>query len=221
MHKVIGMCSSLFSAIYILTTSRYNPTGPQVIHGTIPANPRPGVLTTSSGSYYTQSKPQYANVPASQFVSARTQGAKGNGIHDDTAPLQKALNATAAAGQILFVDAGTYLVTKTLYVPPGARIVGESYSVIMSSGAYFNDVKNPKPVVQIGASGEQGRVEWSDMIVSTQGGNTGQMGAILIEWNLAAPAASPSGMWEYVLSIPSLTTHSQSVVETHISSMLM
>jgi len=188
-----------------LTISRYNPTGPQVIHGTIPANPRPGVLTTSSGSYYTQSKPQYANVPASQFVSARTSGAKGNGVHDDTAPLQKALNATAAAGQILFVDAGTYLVTKTLYVPPGARIVGESYSVIMSSGAYFNDVKNPKAVVQIGAPGEQGRVEWSDMIVSTQGGNTGQMGAILIEWNLAAPATSPSGMWEYVSSQTYLT----------------
>ena len=108
------------------------------------------------------------------------------------------------------MDAGTYLVTKTLYVPPGARIVGESYSVIMSSGAYFNDVKNPKAVVQIGAPGEQGRVEWSDMIVSTQGGNTGQMGAILIEWNLAAPATSPSGMWEYVLPSPiSLMAQSQ------------
>lgn len=119
----------------------YTPTGPNIIHGTITPNPRPASLTTSSGAYYTMSKPQYGEVPVSQFVSARDQGAKGNGVHDDTAALQNALYSTAAAGQILFVDAGTYIVTKTLVVPPGARIVGEAYSVIMSSGAFFNKVR--------------------------------------------------------------------------------
>jgi len=118
----------------------YTPNGPNIIHGPITPNTRPASLTTGSGAYYTMSKPQYGNVPVSQFVTARSQGAKGNGVHDDTAPLQKALNSTAAAGQILFVDAGTYIVTSTLYIPPGARIVGESYSVIMSSGAFFNKV---------------------------------------------------------------------------------
>jgi len=34
------------------------------------------------------------------------------------------------------------------------------------------------------------------MIVSTQGGNIGQQGAVLIEWNLASSSTSPSGMWD-------------------------
>ena len=93
-------------------------------------------------------------------------------------------------------DAGTYRVTRTLYVPPGSRLVGESYSVIMSSGAFFSDMTQPQPVVQVGrASGETGApVEWSDMIVSTQGP---QAGAVLIQWNLASRGgAGPSGMWD-------------------------
>ena len=55
-------------------------------------------------------------------------------------------------------------------------------------------MNNPQPVVRIGsASGETGSVEWTDMIVSTQGAAPG---AILIEWNMASPATSPSGMWD-------------------------
>lgn len=121
----------------------YTPNGPNTIYGQIAPNPRPGSLTTGSGAYYTRSKPQYANVDVSQFISARNYGAKGNGVHDDTAPLNKAMQASASTGKILFVDAGTYLVTNTILVPAGARVVGESYSVIMSSGAYFNKVSHP------------------------------------------------------------------------------
>ena len=46
--------------------------------------------------------------------------------------------------------------------------------------------------MKVGLAGEVGIVEWSDMIVSTQGP---QAGAILIEWNLASKGA-PSGMWD-------------------------
>jgi glucan 1,3-beta-glucosidase len=64
----------------------------------------------------------------------------------------------------------------------------------MGSGSYFSDVNNPQPVVRVGSTaGESGVIEWSDMIVSTQGAASG---AILIEWNLASPAATPSGMWD-------------------------
>jgi len=65
--------------------------------------------------------------------------------------------------------------------------------VIMSSGSFFNNINSPQPVVQVGTTGQTGVVQWSDMIVSTQGT---QAGAILIQWNLASPAASPSGMWD-------------------------
>ena len=67
------------------------------------------------------------------------------------------------------------------------------YSVILSHGKFFNNIHNPKPVVQIGKSGEHGSIEWSDMIVSTQGQ---QRGAILFQYNLKAPSSAPTGVWD-------------------------
>ena len=170
---------------------QYTPTGPASFQGIIPEFFRPKSLT-SSKAYYQRSKPSYATIPVSQFLSTRTIGAKGNGINDDTTALQKAINAASLSGQIVFFDAGTYRITKTLYVPRGSKLVGESYSVIMSSGPFFANINQPKPVVQIGQPGEVGNVEWSDMIVSTQGS---QAGAVLIEWNLAS-LGDKSGMWD-------------------------
>lgn len=170
----------------------YTPTGPNTIQRPITPNSRPGSLT-SGGAFYQRSKPQYASFSASSFVSVRSFGATGNGKTDDTSTLQAAIDNAASSGLIVFVDAGTYLVTDTIKIPAGSKIVGESYSVIMSSGSTFADINNPVPVVQVGEAGDSGIVEWSDMIVSTQGA---QAGAILIEWNLAAPASSPGGMWD-------------------------
>jgi len=66
--------------------------------------------------------------------------------------------------------------------------------VIMASGSLWNNANNPIPVVRVGlATGQTGVVEWSDMIVSTQGA---MAGAVLIQWNLASPTNTPSGMWD-------------------------
>ena len=174
----------------------YTPKGPKNFESPFTGFARPGVLLGSNG-YYQRSKPQYQNIPVSQFVSARSVGAQGNGLTDDTVALQNAINQAAYSNKVLFVDAGTYKVTKTIMVPPNSRIVGESYSVIMSSGSFFSNMNKPQPVVQIGQSGQSGYVEWSDMIVSTQMvGNAPQGGAILIQWNLASPGSTPSGMWD-------------------------
>lgn len=103
------------------------------------------------------------------------------------------------AGGVAFVDAGYYKVTDTIYIPPDIRIVGEALSsVIMGAGAKFSDMNNPRPVVQVGSPGKTGIIEWSDMIVSTQGATSG---AVLIQYNLAAPYSSCetcgiSGMWD-------------------------
>lgn len=173
----------------------YTPKGPTNFEGPFAGYARPGPLVSGSG-YYQRSKPQYENIPVSQFVSARSVGATGNGFTDDTVALQNAIDQAAFSNKVLFVDAGTYKVTKTIMVPPGSRIVGESYSVIMSSGSFFSNMNKPQPVVQVGQSGQSGYVEWSDMIVSTQmSGATPQGGAILIQWNLAT-SGTPSGMWD-------------------------
>lgn len=170
----------------------YTPTGPNNFQGTIPGNTRPASLL-AGGIYYERSKPLYGETAQSSISSVRSGGAKGDGVTDDTAALQAILTGAAASNNIVFFDAGTYKITKTLYIPGNSKIVGETYPVIMSSGAFFGDMTNPQPVVRVGNTGEAGAIEWSDMVVSTQGA---QAGAVLIEWNLNSPANAPSGMWD-------------------------
>jgi glucan 1,3-beta-glucosidase len=170
----------------------YTPTGHTSFQGPITANARPPVLTAGA-DYYERSKPQYESYPASAFVSVRDFGAKGDGKTDDTAALTAAINKAVASDQILYFDAGDYLVSSTLYIPSGSFITGEAYPVILASGSSFTDMNNPTPVVQVGKPGEKGTVQWSDMIISTKGP---QEGAILIEWNLDATGETPAGMWD-------------------------
>jgi glucan 1,3-beta-glucosidase len=171
---------------------RYTPSGPQTFQGTFAPNSRPASLLQGQ-QFYERSKPQYNTVSVSSFSSTRSGGARGDGKTDDTAALQKVINDAASSGKIVYFDAGTYRVTSTLKIPAGSKIVGEAYPVIMSSGSFFNNMGSPQPVVRVGAPGDSGQVEWSDMIISTQGA---QAGAVLIEWNLASPSGNPSGMWD-------------------------
>jgi len=170
----------------------YRPNGPNKIIGTQTGFTRPASLL-SGGKYYQRSKPSYGDLPVSSFSSVRAGGAKGDGKTDDTAAVQNVITAAASAGKVVYFDAGTYIVTSAIFIPAGSKIVGEGYPVIMSSGTFFNNVNSPKPVVQIGKPGQTGVIEWSDMMISTQGP---QAGAVLIQWNLASPTGSPSGMWD-------------------------
>ncbi|KAL8758655.1 MAG: hypothetical protein Q9199_001333 [Rusavskia elegans] len=149
----------------------YTPDGPSSISGSIPAFPRLQALLDGD-KYYERSKPQYADQSAEQFTSVRSAGAKGDGVTDDYQVLQDLIIRAADTGRIVFIDAGVYKITKTLYIPKKSKIVGEAYPV--------------------GQRGEVGCVEWSDTIVATQGA---QPGAIAIQWNLVS-SEKPSGMWD-------------------------
>jgi hypothetical protein len=173
-------------------TQKTDPA-PANVEGPYTPRSRPAGLITTNGRFYTRTKPQYANIPASGFLSVRDVGAVGNGKTDDTAALQNAINTALGQNKILFIDHGDYLVKSTILIPAGAKIVGEGYPVILSTGDFFNDLQTPRPVVQIGRPGDTGSIEWSDTIVSTQGQ---QRGAVLIQYNLASPATQPSGLWD-------------------------
>ncbi|KAI0203624.1 glycoside hydrolase family 55 protein [Astrocystis sublimbata] len=175
-----------------VTGQVYRPNGPNKVAGAQTPVVRPASLLRS-GRYYQRSKPSYGTLPSSSFSSVRAGGAKGDGKTDDTAALQRVITAAAASGKVVYLDAGTYKVTSTISIPANSKIVGEAYPVIMSSGSFFNNIDSPKPVVQVGKPGASGIVEWSDTMVSTQGP---QAGAIMIQWNLASPSGSPSGMWD-------------------------
>ncbi|KKA30509.1 hypothetical protein TD95_002078 [Thielaviopsis punctulata] len=178
-----------------LSGNSYNPSGPERIVGVDPSyqSPTPALLD-SSGKYFELTKPYYENIPAKNFLSARRYGAKGDGKTDDTAALNRLFSAAARRqGYVAFVDAGTYIVTDTVFIPPGTKIVGEALaSIIMASGPKFHDINNPYVVIKVGDAGQTGRIEWSDMIVSTRGACAG---AKLIEYNLYSPDV-PSGMWD-------------------------
>jgi glucan 1,3-beta-glucosidase len=171
----------------------YSPAGPNKALSPVSSFTRPASLLSGT-RYYARSKPQYENILSAQFASVRAAGAKGDGVTDDTAAIQAVINSATAAGKLVYFDSGIYKLTTSINIPPGARIVGEAYPVILASGLYFSNINNPVPVVRVGAvAGQTGVVEWSDMIVSTAGACAG---AVLIQWNLASPASTPSGMWD-------------------------
>ncbi|KAH7239124.1 pectate lyase superfamily protein-domain-containing protein [Fusarium tricinctum] len=143
--------------------------------------------------YYERSKPHYDQVSSNSFISAKANGAYGDASHDDTEALNALFQYTAANGLIAYLDAGYYMVSDTVYIPPNAKIVGEALaSIIMGTGPNFGDLNKPRPVVQVGRPGDGGQIEWSDTIVSTREATAG---AILIQYNLYSPGV-PSGMWD-------------------------
>ncbi|KAL4069050.1 glycoside hydrolase family 55 protein, partial [Scleroderma citrinum] len=162
--------------------------------GNIIAANKPSSLLDSSGRVFGKSHPQYINYSVDQFISMKSQGAKGDGRTDDTAAIQNVLNQYAGR-KIIFFDAGTYYVTNTISIPAGAQIVGEAWSVILGGGSVFQDQNNPKVVVQAGAAGSIGVMEISDMIFSTMGPAPG---AIVLEWNVHEPPGQQgaTGLWD-------------------------
>jgi hypothetical protein len=65
----------------------------------------------------------------------------GDGSTDDTAAFQAVLDAYGNSGSVIFVDSGTYILTDTVTVPPGTRIVGEAWSQLAASGPKFSSTK--------------------------------------------------------------------------------
>jgi glucan 1,3-beta-glucosidase len=148
-------------------------------------------LLDPSGKIFGRSKPQYEDVPAAQFKSAKSFNCKGDGVTDDTQCIQDFLNSITA-GQIAYFDHGAYIVSATIKVPKNIKIVGEIWSLLVATGPSFSDPKKPTPVFQVGQVGDQGSVEISDMIFETKGAAGG---AVMIEWNLASDQGK-SGMWD-------------------------
>ncbi len=76
----------------------------------------------ASSSYYT-SRP---DDPKAVYATRERFGVKGDGTADDTAAIQKAIDAVQeATGEgIVFVPEGRYRLTSTLYVWPGIRVIG-------------------------------------------------------------------------------------------------
>lgn len=116
----------------------------------------------------------------SHFDSDDSHPIIGDGQTDDTAALQAALNANANC-KITYIPHGVYVITSTLLIPPGTRIVGEVWSILSASGSFFKDINNPKPLIQVGKVGSVGLAEFSDLLFTVA---DVLPGAILVEVNM-------------------------------------
>ena len=153
---------------------------------------RDGGLDDSSGKYFERPKPQYEDRAVGDFVHIKDFGAVGDGVIDDTAAVQNALYSSQ--GKILFVDAGSYILTDTVVVPAGVKMVGETWSQFVAFGPAFSDENNPKVMVRVGATpGQVGNVEMQDLLFTTKGPTAG---AVLLEWNMAADAKGSAALWD-------------------------
>lgn len=165
------------------------------LQGNIASAPSKPASLLANGNVFERARPQYESLPVSSFVSIKSKGAKGDGSTDDTAAIQSAIDGLTS-GQVLYIDHGAYVVTKTITVPAAknVKITGEIWPLIMASGTFFSDQSNPKPVFQVGeTSGAVGTFEMSDVIFETLGPAPG---AILMEWNIAASEQGAGGLWD-------------------------
>ncbi|KAK1979523.1 pectate lyase superfamily protein-domain-containing protein [Colletotrichum cereale] len=152
---------------------------------------RDGGLVDVQGAYYERPKPQYEGHGVGDFLHVKDFGAKGDGVTDDTAAFQRAIDSSQ--GKILFVDAGSYILTSTVTVPAGVKMVGETWSQIVARGSAFSDETKPTPMLRVGHPGQVGNVEMQDLIFTTKGSTAG---AVLVEWNMAADAKGSAALWD-------------------------
>jgi glucan 1,3-beta-glucosidase len=162
--------------------------------GAVDAATKPQSLLTSSGRVFERSKPQYETIPASQFISVKGAGARGDGQTDDTTAVQNAFN-NLKEDQVLYFDHGAYIIKQTINIPGNRTVMvtGETWPLIMANGDFFGDETNPKPVFSIGQPGDKGAVEISDLIFETSGPAPG---AIMMQWNSDAVTQGSNGVWD-------------------------
>lgn len=103
-------------------------------------------------------------------------GAVGNGVADDTAALQAAVTAAAAAQKTLYIPAGTYLVSTPITIP-----AGEGLAIAGSGWGTKIKLKNASNCFIFKMTGGDTRITMRDMTIDgncTGQGTTGTSGGI-------------------------------------------
>ena len=163
----------------------------------IPAMNRTAEFLSTTLAYvkpnlFTCRRPKYDNIGTAQIIDVKALGAKGDGATDDTSALNSILSAAANMSSIVFFPFGVYMVTDTVKIPVGFRIIGQAWSQIMGTGPKFQDANSPQPIVQMGSVGNVGILEVQDMLFTVSGPTAG---AIVVEWNVQESSQGTAGIW--------------------------
>ncbi|MCL5282211.1 MAG: SMP-30/gluconolactonase/LRE family protein [Planctomycetes bacterium] len=85
-----------------------------------------GVIVSSGSSYAASFYTNHLDDPGAVYLTQEGFAAHGDGVGDNSAALQQAIDKVAASpgAGVLFIPKGTYRLTKTVYVWPGVRLIG-------------------------------------------------------------------------------------------------
>jgi len=148
---------------------------------------------------YHRKRPEYPTLGSSQIFNVREYGAAGDGVSDDTAVLNKIFDIAANLSAIIYIPHGVYVITNTVLIPLGSRVVGQAWPQIMAVGEGFGDANRPKVAVRVGERGDVGVVEIQGIMFTVRGGTAG---AVLVEWNVHEGGQGWAGLWgAYPLSL--------------------
>jgi hypothetical protein len=90
----------------------------------------------------TGSVPRTVDAKLKEFVSVKDFGAVGDGVTDDTAAIQAAINT----GKAVYVPTGTYLVRSSLQLPTTLLMYGDGLQTLIDFKPLSNDVLFDGPV---------------------------------------------------------------------------
>lgn len=128
---------------------RYNddePKGSLMMGYMQPPRKDKSLLYGKDFQYFENDKPQYSSLDASNFLNILDYGVPNDGtfLTNNAKKINAALWDSANQHKVLVFPAGTYKTEDTIFIPPGARLVGALWSQIMASGPTFSDVSRPK-----------------------------------------------------------------------------
>ncbi|KAJ4160088.1 hypothetical protein NW754_003212 [Fusarium falciforme] len=153
----------------------------------------PSLVTGARSQFFTRRRPKYDDLGFSQIIDAKAYGAKGDGKTDDTAVLRHLFSAAANMSAVVYIPFGVYIITDTVEIPVGSRIIGQAWPQIMATGSKFSDALHPRVAVRVGLPGQVGVVEIQAIVMTVKGATAG---AIMMEWNVHESSQGSVGLWD-------------------------
>jgi len=126
-----------------------NPTGLQLSSSGASVTTSDTFIASKNGTQITGSVPRLISDGFGDYISVKDFGATGNGVTDDTASIQAALDyANSIGGTTIFFPAGQYKTTATLILYPKTTLVGQGgYTASIISYTGLSDgIKTTSPI---------------------------------------------------------------------------
>lgn len=148
---------------------QYAPSRPEKVYvdGEFLIGERSAALTVDGNSYFTMKPPTYQEFSINQVVNVKTitdLPVQGDGTTDDTDNINSIL--LQSIGKVVYFPAGTYMVSDSLIIPPGSRVIGDAFATAISaaSSSKFLTTNAPTAMVKLGNPGDVGVGQIVDML---------------------------------------------------------